>query len=396
VTSALWSDADGDGWLDLLITYEWGPVRLFHNDQGKLVDHSVKAGLAERTGWWNGIAGGDVDQDGDIDYVVTNFGLNTKYHASPEHPALLYYGDFDQSGKMQLIEAEFEDTTLFPVRGKSCSTRAMPFLADKFDTFREFAAASLQEIYTPTCLAEAHRFAATTLESGILLNDGQGRFTFEPLPRLAQAAPGFGAVITDLDLDGHVDIYLVQNFYTPQSETGRMAGGLSLLLRGDAAGGFTPMWPHESGLIVPGDAKSLTTADVNGDSLPDLVIGINNAELETFVQSGRPPGTALAARLTDRDGNPAAGARASALLSDGSQRVAEIYAGGGYLSQSPPEVYVTSPEGVRVESIEVQWPDGSRSLHENDGWSGRVELRQPEARPELSLSGGPPTVNPER
>lgn len=378
VTSALWSDADSDGWRDLVVTYEWGPVRFFRNVEGKLIDQTAAAGLAARTGWWNGIAGGDVDNDGDIDYVVTNFGLNTKYHASAEKPALLYYGDFDNSGTMQLVEAEFEDETLFPVRGKSCSTNAMPFLGEKFDTFREFASASLQEIYTPECLQEAHRFAATTLESGVLFNDGRGRFTFEPLPRLAQAAPGYGAVVADLTLDGNADIYLVHNFYSPQPETGRMAGGLSLLLQGDGKGNFAPVWPSESGLVVPGDAKSATLADLNGDAAPDLVVGINDAAPEAFVRRQEPPRRPLAVRLPGLNTKhpvSTAGARVTARLSDGSVRVAEIYAGGGYLSQSPAEVFLAAPTDVSIESVEVQWPDGTRTDHANDARQGRLELQ---------------------
>jgi hypothetical protein len=375
VTSGLWSDADGDGWVDLLVTYEWGPVRVFRNAEGRLIDATSEAGLAERTGWYNGIAGGDVDRDGDTDYVVTNFGLNTKYHASIEQPALLYYGDFDKTGTMQLIEAEFEDQTLFPVRGKSCSTRAMPFLADKFDTFREFASASLADIYTPDCLDEAHRFAATSLESGVLFNDGSGRFTFAPLPRLAQIAPGFGAVVADLDLDGAADVYLVQNFYTPQPETGRMGGGVSLLLSGDGRGGFAPVSPDASGLVVPGDAKSLTTADVNGDRQPDLVVGINDAEVETFVHDGSPAGEPLVVRLAGPRGNSlAAGARMTVHQSDGTRQSFEVYSGGGYLSQSSRDIYVTAPTGVAIESITVRWPDGSESVHENDNWHAVVEF----------------------
>ena len=105
VTSALWSDVDGDGDVDLLITHEWGPVKLYRNEDGRLVDATKEAGLAERLGWWNGISGCDVDHDGDIDYVVTNFGLNTKYRASAEQPVVMYYGDFEGYGDSQIVEA---------------------------------------------------------------------------------------------------------------------------------------------------------------------------------------------------------------------------------------------------------------------------------------------------
>jgi hypothetical protein len=377
VTSALWSDADADGWLDLLVTYEWGPIRYYWNNKGALVDHTTAAGLDDRTGWWQGIAGGDFDHDGDVDYVVTNFGLNTKYHATVDKPALLYYGDFDGSGRMQLVEAEFEDETLFPVRGKSCSTKAMPFLAERFSTFRSFAAASLVDIYTPTCLDNAHRFAANTLESGLLRNQGNSMFRFETLPRLAQAAPGFGAIVRDLDLDGNQDIYFVQNFYSPQPETGRMAGGLSLLLRGDGNGDFEPVWPRESGLVVPGDAKSLTAADINQDGLTDLVVGVNDGPVETFVRRGPTTTKTLTLRLIDSHGAPSApGARMVVRFTSGAARTFETYAGGGYLSQSSPSQVVALPNGDAIDAVEVTWPDGTKSTHKNEGWNAVVQLRQ--------------------
>ena len=222
VTSALWSDVDQDGWIDLLVTHEWGPVKLFRNDRGRLVDQTENAGLATTLGWFNGIAAADFDGDADIDYVVTNFGLNTKYHASPQAPARLFYGDFEGKGKMRLIEAEYEDGSLFPVRGKSCSTRAMPFLGNKYTKFNEFALASVEDIYSQKCLNDAHEFTATTLVSGVLINDGGGHFEFRPLPRIAQISPGFGVVLEDVNADGNPDIYLAQNFFSPQPETGHM------------------------------------------------------------------------------------------------------------------------------------------------------------------------------
>ena len=111
-----------------------------------------------------------------LDYVVTNFGLNTKYHANSEHPVLLYYGELGNNGRMQLVEAEFEHDIVYPIRGKSCSTNAMPHLANKFSSYHEFASATLSEIYTPQCLQESLQLSASTLESGILINDGPCSF----------------------------------------------------------------------------------------------------------------------------------------------------------------------------------------------------------------------------
>lgn len=283
VTSSVWADVDGDDWDDLMLTVEWGPVRYFKNESGRLVEQTaVQPELRSRVGWWNDIVAADFDHDGDVDFAATNFGLNTKYHASSERPALLYYGDFEQNGQMKLVEAEQENETWFPVRGKSCSTKAIPHLAGKFNSYEAFARASLQEIYTETCLKEAHRFAATELRSGILVNDG-GQFTFRPLPRIAQIAPSLAVVADDFDRDGHQDIFLAHNFFVPQVETGRMDSGVSQLLRGDGTGQFIAVRPDESGLVIPGDARAAAAADIDGDGHSDLVVATNNGPVSIWL-----------------------------------------------------------------------------------------------------------------
>ena len=364
VTSGLWSDATGDGWVDLLVTLEWGPVKLYRNDGGQLVDMTDDSGLAERSGWWNGIAGGDVDGDGDIDYVATNFGLNTKYHATVDKPAQAYYGDMDGSGRMRFVEAEYEGETLFPIRGKSCSTAATPMLGEKFGTFSDFAVASLQDIYTPQCLLEAYYLEANTLESGVWVNRGDGRFEFRALPRLAQISPGFGVSLEDVDGDGHLDLYLVQNFFSPQAETGHMDGGVSLLLRGRGDGSFSPVWPDRSGLVVPGDAMGLSSVDLNQDGWVDFAVSVNDGPVQTFVNQGHTENRTVRIRLRGAGGNPTgAGAWVTVEHADGSKQVREVYAGGSYLSQSGSDLHFGLGSIPRVKAVEVRWPNGKTSRH---------------------------------
>ncbi len=378
VTSALWSDADGDGKTDLLLTHEWGPVRYLRNVDGKLVDQTKEAGIYEHWGWWNGIAGGDIDHDGDIDYAVTNFGLNTKYHASTKEPVHLFYGDFDGTGVSRCVEAEYEDGKLYPVRGRSCSSNAMPFLLEKFLTFTEFARASLPEIYPKQRLQTSRQFAANVLESGILLNEGKGKFTFRALPHIAQIAPGYGVELCDFDGDGHLDLYIVQNFYSPQAETGRMAGGVSQLLKGDGTGSFTPVDPEVSGLVVPGDAKSLCTPDLDGNGWPDLVIGVNDGKVAVYRNAGNAEGKLLTVRLKGTSGNPTGvGAKVTLTMKDGSQRISEVRAGGGYLSQGPATALFGLGSTGEASKVSVAWADGKSSTLENPG-EGPVVIAQPE------------------
>lgn len=387
VTSTLWTDADGDGWLDLLLTTEWGPIRVFLNreqsgedSKGRWLEEStVEAGLSGYLGWWNGIAGRDFDHDGDIDYVVTNFGHNTKYHPTPEYPSRIYYGTFGGPDEVpQIIEAKLKDGKLLPVRGKSCSQNAMPFLRQKFPTYHDFAVASLTEIYTDNALETAQLFEVNTLDSGLLINNGRGHFSFQALPTLAQLAPGFGVVATEVNGDGHTDIYMVQNFYTPQRETGKMAGGLSVLLLGNGKGNFRPVWPEKSGLMVPGDAKALATTDMNEDGWADFIVTNNDGSPQVFVNSpGKNQDTHRSLSVLLRGNLPNAkgiGARVTAKTQSGREEMAEVYAGGGYLSQSSSRLYFGHLVEDPIVSISVRWPDGTVSEHAITESAGRARV----------------------
>ena len=379
VTGALWSDVDDDGHMDLLITVEWGPIRLFRNAGGTLlIETTREAGLADRLGWWNGITGGDLDSDGDIDYVATNLGWNTKYHAGPDHPAVLYYGDLDAHGHNRIIEAKFEDERLLPVRGRSCSTSAMPSLAARFPTYHEFASAELRQIYSPQRLVDAYRVEANTFDTVVLINDGKGRFSVHPLPTLAQASPGYGVAICDFDGDGWNDVYLVQNSFAPQPETGHMNGGLSMLLRGDGMGGLLPVDPAVSGLVVSGDTKGLATLDTDRDGWADLVIGQNNRATRLMRHTGMRGSESLAIRLRGPTGNPSAvGARVKVRRDDGRQQAMEVYAGSGYLSQSAPVVFIGRGASLNPVNVSVRWPDGYDSEHSIHGTEEYVTLSRP-------------------
>ena len=365
VTGALWSDADGDGDLDLLLTQEWGPVSLFLNVDGGLQERTAEAGLDQLTGWWNGLTGGDFDGDGDIDYAVSNFGLNTKYHASSKHPALLYYGDLDGSGKKRIVEAEFEGAICYPIRGKSCSTHAMPSLDRKFGSYKQFALAELEDIYPSERLKKATRLDARVLESGILLNDGQARFTFRPLPSLAQIAPAFGLVACELNGDGHLDLALAQNFFTPQPETGRMDGGLSLVLTGNGDGTFQALPPRESGVSLFGDAASLSVVDSDWDGRPELAFAVNAANARSYTQE---PGGTLAVRFPMRPGT-----RMTLKPARGKTQTLEYYAGSGYLSQSAPVLFFASPRENAV--LEIRWPDGEKKSYTVRPGTTRIPLK---------------------
>jgi hypothetical protein len=370
VTSALWSDADGDGWPDLLLTLEWGQVKYFHNSGGRsLEDWTEKAGFAAAgTGWWSSIASADFNGDGRPDYVVGNVGLNTPYSASPEQPALLYYGDFAGTSSSQIIEAYYEGGRIFPRRSRRDLGAAIPSILKRYPRNDYYARATLGEIVGDANLASARRFAATEFRSGVFMSRPDGTFRFEPLPRVAQISPIQGLVACDLDGDGRPDIYAVQNSYSPIPSVGRFDGGLSQMLRGDGRGGLEAVAPLSSGLVVPGDAKGLAIVDLAGSGWPDLLVTRNNAQTLAFRNSRVAGNNFLRVVLRGARGNPSAiGARVSLELAGGASQVAEVHAGSGYMSQSSPSCFFGYPDASPPLRVRVRWPGGPATVHEVTG-----------------------------
>ena len=361
VTSALWTDVDGDGWPDLLLALEWGNVRYFHNHQGRgFEDWTERAGFGSAgTGWWTSIAAADFNCDGRLDYVVGNVGLNTQYHADPVHPALLFSGEFAGGASTQLIEAYYEGDKLYPWRTNRALGSVIPSVLKRYKSTESYAHATLGEILGEDRLAKARRFAATELRSGVFLSQPDGTYKFEPLPRLAQISPIQGMAAGYFEGGPHADIYAVQNSYAPIPQVGRFDGGLSQLLRGDGHGHFTPVPPAESGLVVPGDAKALAVLDIGLDGWPGFVVTRNNASVLAFRNRGVAGGGSLRIKLRGPPGNPTAvGARITVELADGSTETAEVYAGSGYYSQSTPACFFGYAQNAPPRRIAVRWPSG--------------------------------------
>jgi hypothetical protein len=380
-TSAVWSDANGDGWVDLLATYEWGPVRLFLNQGGSLYEATTEAELAEGKGWWNSIVAGDIDGDGDMDYAVGNCGLNTRYEASAQRPAWIIHGDLEGLGREEVFEATTNtEGRLVPVRGKGTVEKVFALIAEKFPTYDAYAKASVEDMFGKDALDKAFRLSASELASGVLINDGKAHFVFLPLPRTAQLAPIHGASLADVDGDGRLDLFVVQNQYGAHREAGHMDGGLGLLLQGNGDGSFRPASPRDSGLVVPGDARSLARIDLDQDGTLDFLVGINDDVAMGFERTSHQRGRLFSVRLIGRPGTlTCVGAQITLTLDDNLTRTAEVFAGDGYLSQSSPAVeFGLGAKGV-PKSLKIRWPDGKVTTHVIADGAKSIAIEQPAA-----------------
>ena len=367
VTSALWTDVNGDGWPDLLLTLDWGGVRCFLNHEGgNFEDAGERLGFAKGgDGWWTSLAAADFNGDGRLDYVVGNLGLNTPYHASAAFPALLFSGDFKGDGSTQLIDAYYESEKLYPWRTRRTFGSVIPSLLKKYPQNDAYARATIAQIFGEDKIAAALRFSATQLSSGVFLSQPDGSWRFAALPRIAQVAPIQGVVAGDFDGDGCADIYVLHNSSASIPTIGRFDGGLSQFLRGDGHGHFTTVPISESGLMVSGDAKGLAQLDFDGDGWPDFVATRNNSSAMAFRNRGVTGRHSMRISLRGRTGNlTGVGAQIRVESVSGKIQVAELSAGSGYFSQSSAACFFGCANGELPLKIQVRWPDGRSTTSE--------------------------------
>jgi enediyne biosynthesis protein E4 len=279
VSRAVWVDYDGDLKLDLIVVGEWTPARVFHQENGRLVDRTEQAGLAGTNGWWTSVQAADLNADGRPDLVLGNLGLNSYIRASRDEPVRLYVGDFFDTGRLTQILTSYRHGVSYPLAGRDELLAVAPSLASRYPTYASFGASRIEDIVPSKKLKDARVLEAYTFASAVALNRGDGTFEMRALPHEAQLAPIYASLTADFDGDGHVDLVLGGNFSGVTPVQGRYDASYGLLLRGDGHGGFSPVDMEQSGLAIEGQVRFLAFwKRANGERI--VVVGRNNDRLQ--------------------------------------------------------------------------------------------------------------------
>jgi len=354
VSGAVFSDIDGDGDPDLILAIEWGPITVFRNENGNFVNVTSELGLSNYTGWWNGVTVGDFDEDGKLDIIATNWGLNTKYQTRPSPPRI-YYDDFDGNGSMDIIESYYEPglSKFVPERRLDGLARGVSFVKSMFPSYQQYADAGVADIFGRK-IETAHVISASGLDHKIFFNRGN-HFEAVSLPIEAQFAPAFGVNVADYDGDGHEDLFIAQNFFATTPETPRLDAGRGLWMRGDGRGNLTPVPGQLTGVKVYGECRGSATADFDRDGRIDLAVAQNGAATKLYRNVGAKPG--LRVRLSGSEHNPdGVGATIRLMFGERYGPAREIHAGSGYWSQDSVVQVFGVPEAPA--KIWVRWPGG--------------------------------------
>jgi hypothetical protein len=273
VTDAVSTDFNKDGKQDLIVVGEWMAPLFYENTGSELVDVSNEKVNENLTGWWFHISGEDLDEDGDIDFVLGNIGLNNKFHPNSEKPLKIYAYDFDQNQSNDIVLAKNSKYGEVPVRGRECSSEQMPFIKNKYKDYNSFANATIIDIYGDNLKMATH-IEAKEFRSGVLWNEA-GQYVFRPFSNTAQIAPVQDCKITDINKDGKLDLILVGNHFDAEVETVRYDAGNGLILLGSDDQSFdpTPVWGSQ--FYVPFNTKDMTIIP-NYKGNKSLVLTANN------------------------------------------------------------------------------------------------------------------------
>ncbi|MFK5972119.1 MAG: VCBS repeat-containing protein [Flavobacteriaceae bacterium] len=335
VTDALWTDYDNDMDTDLIVVGEFMSVQFFRNTDGKLENVSDQTGLTHTAGWWNSINGGDFDNDGDIDYVLGNLGLNTKYKVSPEEPLTIYALDYDKNGHIDPIMTYYIDHKEYPVHSRDDLIRQIPEMKKIFPDYTSYAKATISDVLSKQEQSSSYIVKAFQFNSAYLQNNGSGQFELTALPKTAQIAPVFGILIKDFDKDGNLDVLLSGNDHGTEVGTGRYDASKGTFLKGNGDGTFLPVPTIDSGLGINGASRGAISIKI-GNQLA-YVFGTNSEPLKVYVTDY----VANQGSFLDVQPNIV---KAKITFRDGSECIHEFYYGSSYLSQSSKNLELNGSE----------------------------------------------------
>ena len=277
VTDATWVDIDNDGWMDLFVCGDWSDIKFYKNTQGNLMEDN-KNYFIDKKGWWFSIKSADINNDGLMDLIAGNIGLNIKFKPSINFPVKMYINDFDNNESFEQIITYTINGKEFPMAGRDEITKQLNYLKRKFLYFKNFAGQEIKNIFSTSQLKNSKLLYANEFQSFVFLNNGNG-FEAKPLPIIAQSSSISVIETCDYNSDNNLDLLIFGNKNFVSTYFGSFDANHGILLKGKGDGTFEYVDQKKSGLNVTGETKKMFYLDKNKTK---FVLAVNNNKLNFY------------------------------------------------------------------------------------------------------------------
>jgi len=273
-------DIDSNGYPDLVAVGHWMPISILLND-GKKLTLQKNNQLQKTNGFWNTVKIADFNQDGHLDFVAGNWGLNTRFQASEKEPITLYSNDFDDNGSIEPVVSYFYKGNEMAFASKDEIVSQIPAINKKYLSYKSFAEAKFSDIFSQKKLDSAYKKQVYKLQSSVFINQGNGTFVSHDLPNLAQISSVFSILTEDLNGDGFSDIVLAGNNYELNTQLGRQDASKGLILLNNGKGDFSVK--AEPNLFIDGAVRDIQKIKIKNEIY--FVISKNNDSLQFIKKS---------------------------------------------------------------------------------------------------------------
>jgi hypothetical protein len=286
VASAVWADYNNDKKMDLILTGEWMPVRIFKNDTNKFIEVTNEMGLKNTDGWWNCLQAADLNNDGYIDLIAGNTGRNSYFQPTMENPLQLIAKDFDSNGSVDPVITYFNsvEQERFIVHNRMVLIDQIPPMKKRFETFTQYATTPFDKAFRKDELDRAYQVQAFTLASCVLVNNKGTKFEAVELPEIAQLSSINDILTEDINLDGHTDLLLIGNSYSQETLFGRYDASLGTLLLGNSKLQWKNDSPSAPRIPAGGNAKYIRMLRTHHGKA--FVVANNNSAIDFFNLKG--------------------------------------------------------------------------------------------------------------
>ncbi|MFA6248955.1 MAG: VCBS repeat-containing protein [Mucilaginibacter sp.] len=277
VTAAQWADIDNNGYPDLVIAGNWMGIKIYKNNKGVF---TLDKQLDNYRGWWGSLQIADINNDGKLDIIAGNLGLNSKFKASAAEPMKIYVKDFDGNGTKECVTSIYRQGTAYVFHMKPDLVGQMPVLKKQYLKYKDYAGKPFNEVFTDKMLEGAEEHEMNYLASAVFINNGKGEFTCNPLPYKAQLSNVGTILCDDIDNSGTPSIILGGNFYGFKPEVGRLDASYGQIYK-YTKNGFVYISPAKSGIKLNGQVRSsLTMKNSQGEKY--YLFGINDDKLKAY------------------------------------------------------------------------------------------------------------------